>query len=265
MSSKKTHPLQDLRVVVTRPLAQARAFRILLEKAGARVFLFPSIEISPLEGEKKQRMEGHLRRAQVGDYDGILFTSTNAVTTLKSLLEEMSTPLRKFPGRIFCIGPKTQRALNPLRVKSCIPEVATAEGMFKFLEETFPKLEGKSFLFPQAEGGRTYLQDQLRLRGARVDVPVAYRTQFVQNPSRPLPTHFDWLTFTSPSCVEGYRRLSTLNEGVKIAVIGPTTQKAVQAVGWPVHACPEKPSLENMIRAMSNPPSGSDEPGAGIP
>ena len=82
-------PLAGRLIVITRPKAQAASFAALLEAAGARVLVAPTIVIEPPSSWAP--LDDALRRA--GEYDWAVFTSVNGVAMVKARLSALGLSL----------------------------------------------------------------------------------------------------------------------------------------------------------------------------
>src|SRR5262249_17946715 len=113
---------------------------------------------------------------RLGAYDWVLFTSQNAVGAVFARLQAAGRDARAFGGARGCaIGGGAARALREDGVVADFePAAAVAEGVVAALATE--DVEGRRFLLPRAAEARELIPEQLRLRGAQVDVVAAYRT-----------------------------------------------------------------------------------------
>ena len=97
-------PLAGRLVVVTRAKAQAASFVALLEAAGARVLVAPTIAIEPPPSWAP--LDAALR--QGGEYDWAVFTSVNGVEMVKARLSALGLDAGALGRcRVAAIGPAT--------------------------------------------------------------------------------------------------------------------------------------------------------------
>src|SRR5207245_7409365 len=101
------------------------------------------------------------------------------------------------------------------------------------LAEFAENLVGIRILFPRAEGGRELLPEELRRRGATVDIVTVYRT--VKALSGDIgeileSERVDCVVFTSPSSIPD--DLRSLPSRTALAVISPITRDEEQLLGW---------------------------------
>jgi uroporphyrinogen III methyltransferase/synthase len=133
---------------------------------------------------------------------------------------------------------------------SLVPKEFRAEGLL----ESFPlNMVGLRMLFPRAEVAREVLPDELRRRGATVDIVTVYRTvrAFSGSVVDILESeHIDCVVFTSPSAIP--EDLKSLPSDTSLAVIGPVTREAAQLLGLKPDIVPAEstiPALVDAIRA----------------
>lgn len=237
-------PLYRKRVVVTR--AESSKLDAKLRALGAEVIPFPVIQIvdpsdsAPLDEAVKN----------LSSYDWLIFTSANGV---RSFFDRVSD-LRTLRARICTIGPATQAEVEKHKLLvDVVPEEYVAEGLVSSLPGD---LSGQRILIPHAAVARDVVPDELRKRGAIVDVVEAYRT-IVPAALKPVPDQADWITFTSSSTVTHYLQLAG-RPTAKIASIGPITSGTLRANGLEPDVEAEEYTVDGLVdairrRTVSNP------------
>lgn len=243
-------------ILITRTASQAGSFRALLEEEGAAVIEVPTIEIIP-----KLTPELDTAIRSLSEYDWLIFTSVNGVDAFCSRLKELGYEKTRWP-RVCTIGPATA---DSVRSHGCNvdlqPTEYRAEGV---LEELFSlhggNLTGLKILLPRAAVAREILPDELREKGAQVDVIPVYETVVPQSSRNILDevlaqTPPDMVTFTSSSTVTNFislvddlRRLRSL----KFAVIGPITADTAAKHGLEVCVMPEKYTISDLVEAIAD-------------
>jgi uroporphyrinogen III methyltransferase/synthase len=118
-------------------------------------------------------------------------------------------------------------------------------------------LDGKRILIPSAAVTRDVVPNELRNRGAEVDVVQAYQNVIPFNApgqaaeifQEPLP---DWITFASSSAVDHLLALVPIDvvKEIKIASIGPATSATAQNHGITVTAEALQHTMAGLIEAM---------------
>lgn len=246
-------PLLNRRVLVTRPAAQSQAFIAALERLGARVIPFPTIEIAP--PPSWEQLDAALRR--LDSYDWVIFTSVNGVRFVgERLLAAGQSSEILARRRVAAIGPATARAIEAFGVEvDIIPDEYVAEAVV----EALGAVGGKRILLPRAAEAREVLTMTLRERGAAVDEIAAYHTL----PGRPSPVNLaalaagvDIATFTSSSTVRnffallGEARARGVLRGALVACIGPITARTAADLGTPAQVVAEVYTTEGLIDAI---------------
>ena len=246
-----TKPLFGKRVLVTRARAQASGFADLLEANGAEVIQFPTIKIQPIE---------NVDVPSPNEYDWVIFTSVNAVEIFYQRLRENGKDARAFSASKICaVGPKTVDALNRIGVQ---PDFMPSHSRGSAIAAEMEDVKGKKILLPRAKIATTDLPNGLRQKGALVDDIPLYDTLKVSSENRDeieadlLNSSIDFVTFTSSSTVTNFLEMFPVHEptellaGVKIAVIGPTTQKTAVEYGLQVDVVAKEASVESLVEAI---------------
>ena len=231
-----SRPLSGKRVVIPRAADQARDTAAALRERGAAPVILPMIEIAPPADTVR------LSRAvsEMGRYDWVLFTSSNAVEQLRLELERLNADARAFgAARVGAVGPKTAEALQRIGIKAdAVAQEFVGEGLaVAVLAEGIPR----RVLLLRALAARDVLPDALRAKGTQVDVVVAYETKPLQSSGAELLARIeagtaDAILFTSSSTVSS--TLDALGSDAKpllsriaLCSIGPVTTRALESVG----------------------------------
>ncbi len=255
----ETRALFGRKIVVTRSRRQASVLVGELCLLGATVLELPTIETVPPEDTGP--LDAALRALE--GYDCVMFTSANAVESVKARLFGLGLDLRSFSGaRIAAIGQATVAALLSAGLRADIlPQRYTAEGLLDALSTE--DVSGKRFLLPRAREAREVLPEGLRARGATVDVVEAYRTvrPSASGPERRaldalVAGEVGLITFTSSSTVRNLAELMG-PEGLPCArelpaaAIGPVTAKTARDLGFSVVVEPATHTVKALVQAIS--------------
>jgi uroporphyrinogen III methyltransferase/synthase len=243
--------LRGKTILITRAATQSEELRTGLEAMGARVIECPAIEIIPVEDWTAVDRAA----SQLGTYDWLILTSTNAVT---HFMERLRTLGVTCGVSIAAIGTGTAAGLAAWNLSaSRIPANFRAEGLLELFEQD---LTGVRILIPRAEAAREILPDELRRRGATVDVVPVYRTVKPEGAlTRVRETlaggRIDAVVFTSPSAIRTVAE--ALGEdlvpglgSIPIAVIGPVARDAAEAIGLRVEILPKRATIQDLIEAI---------------
>ncbi len=253
-------PLFGLRVLVTRAESQAAELASALRTAGAEPVLVPLIAlVSPSDPAVLARLDGAIERLE--DFDGIVFSSSNAVRFLCERAREIGHDLSGVRAQVFCVGDKTaQAALTAgLPVHLVATGRADAEGLLaQILQAVAPA--GKRFLVPRADVGRTLLAHGLRDAGAEVVAVEAYRNVRPDVDAGSLRSELEAgtlpvLTFTSPSAVQHFVEL--LDESARravsdciVAAVGTTTAAALRDHAIEPDVVPKRSDVRDLVTAI---------------
>ena len=205
-----------MRVIVTRPRAQAGPLVGRLEELGVEVVECPLIEIERTSDEP----------VDCAGYDWLVVTSPNGA-------DEIARRGRNLP-RVAAVGPGTAEAL---RAHGITPEFVAEESSQDGLLRAFPRPSGR-VLFAAAEGARRGPIDEL---GA--DFTPLYRTRLLS----PSPPDGDFVVLASGSAARAY---AAIGGDATAVTIGPETSKVAEAVGLIVRAEAETHDLDGLVAAV---------------
>jgi uroporphyrinogen III methyltransferase/synthase len=254
-------PLEGKTILVTRAVRQAEEFSTALRSRGACVVEFPTIQICDPDswGDTDRCIEN------IGHYDGMIFTSANAVEKFFTHIDARLQPA--FQNMMICaVGGKTQQALKRYNLNvSVVPERYTADELFTTLQPM--NVEGKRFLFPRGNWSGDVIRSGLEKSGAYVDECIVYTTEFIIPASAEivrdmlLKQEIDLVTFFSPSSVEGFFRsmkqripepdaLTKILRGLQTAAIGSVTSEALQKKGVVPTIIPPASTSEGLVDSI---------------
>src|SRR5262245_7924417 len=251
-------PLAGRVVVITRAEGQASRFATLLEQAGARVIVAPTIVIAPPDSWTP--VDAALARST--DYRWVIFTSVNGVEMVRQRLEQAGRGRETLSAcRIAAIGPATAEAL---RAWGLPPEVVPAEYI---AEDLAARLKGfidpnDGVLLLRAAEARDVLVRELETMGARVDELAVYLTHAATERAgelndAPRRRVVAGVTFASSSTVRNFASLWASDdlrswmEGVTVACIGPITRATASAVGLETHVMPTEYTIPALASAIA--------------
>ena len=264
-----TDPLQDLRVVVTRPRHQADALGRAFEERGAKVVYFPTIEIQ--DPPSWEHLDLTIRKLAEGLYSWVIFTSSNGVERFFQRLGPAELDARAF-GRtkIAAVGSTTAKVLDEHGIRAdFVPETFTGEA----LAETMGRGLGR-VLIPRAELAPREMLQILESAGFIPEEVVAYRT-VVASGRTPEAKEiaaggFDVVTFLSGSAAAGFVGIfgspdvldlgpsdgsddldGSDGSGRTIAAIGPKTAEVAADLGFRVDVVAPDHTAEGLIEAVA--------------
>lgn len=246
--------LKGKRVLVTRDFRQSKSFCQQLEAVGAIPVVIPLIEIvHQVNGQEKQQLiENFLHM------DWIIFTSTNGV---EHFFQEFSPKSFDFSQKKFAVvGKATERCLKSYGFGAdFVPPQYTGQCLVNEMHHYINKND--TILFVKGKIAGEMIPDHLTKEGYHFQLFTVYDTVQNQAGKKRLIEMLqngalDILTFTSPSavrsfihCLSGTGLLDGCNERL-VAVIGPTSRDAAEALGLKVSIMPDAYTIPSMVEAI---------------
>ena len=238
-----------MNVLLTRPYDASDTLAQTLRHAGATVTWRPTIEIDLAI----QTPELDRALVAIESFEWLVFTSTNAVSSVWRRARALGIPLEQVRSRLVAaVGPATEGALAGLDIDVQLTATPhTAEGLIAGLA---PLAARSHFLYPRAARVLPTLVDGLRQLGAHVTDVTAYETRPVT-----LGADFahalsksDCVVFCSPSAIHAALAFKASLATRAVACIGHTTANAARSAGLPVAIIPEQPTAGALADALLN-------------
>ncbi len=243
--------LAGVGVVVTRDEGEGGALSRRLAAAGARVLAWPTVTIEA--ASDPTALAGAV--ARLDDFDWLVVTSAHAVAAVAAHLTGPPSGVR-----IAAVGAATARAAADLgwRVDRVPAQFRGEELLAEF--RSAGDADGARVLFPTSDRADGTLPAGLTALGAHVHRVEAYRTVAADlAPERWLEAvargRAQVLTFASPSAVDaladalGRDRFRLLLDSLAVAVIGPTTGRALARHGRRPDAVAAPSDLQGLVAA----------------
>ena len=158
--------------LVTRPEGQASTLVDGIRALGGKPDHIPFLAIKPIVNQAALE---HISQS-LSQYTACIFISANAVREAWPVLTRIS---RGWPSDLVaaCVGPGTANTLRELGVRQVVLPLNRfdSEGLLaeSFFDEC--RCQGKTFAILRGEGGRDFLAQTLRSRGAQVDEAAVYQ------------------------------------------------------------------------------------------
>jgi uroporphyrinogen-III synthase len=207
-----------MRVIVTRPRAQAEPLLAALRERGFEPVSCPVIETEAID-------DGPI---DVTGYDWVIVTSANGAT-------ELATRHEGELPRVAAIGESTAAALAAHGIAvDFVPSLASQDGLLA----EFPRPVGRA-LFVGAERARRLLAEELP-----TDFRAAYRTVELE----PSPPEGDLVLLASPSAAQAWARLGST---VPAITLGPQTTEAARAAGLSVVAEADTQDVAGLVNSAA--------------
>ena len=207
-----------MRVIVTRPTAQAEPLVRALREAGYDPVVCPLIEIEPID-------DGPIF---VDGYDWVVVTSAPGA-------EQLAKRHRGYLPRVAAIGAATAAALTRYGIAvDFVPSEATQD----VLVAEFPRPAGR-VLFVGAEAARGLIVAELD-----ADFRAAYRTRRLRPETLPAG---DLAVLASPSAADAF---ADLDLDIPAVTIGPQTTRAARRRGLVVRAQAQSADVDGLVAAV---------------
>ena len=180
-------------ILITKAKDQASALSELLHDANYNPFIFPAITIEPINNPS-------LRASFNQHYDGIIFTSINAVNHSRQYW-----PNGINSDACYAVGPSTAAALKKFNIEAIVPDNYSSEGLLAL--EDLQKIKDKRFLIVCGEDPKPLLQKSLEQHGALVKKTLCYKRSLPKINQKIALTKlqtikWDFIISTSLSCLE---------------------------------------------------------------
>lgn len=229
-----------------------------LEDLGANCIEAPAIKITTPDDDFASLDKAI---AKIGEYEWIIFTSTNGVDRFFARLNEKGLDVRSLrDAKIAAIGTATASKLkNYGIIADKVPTMFMAEGILNVLKDDIK--EGTKVLIPRAQKAREALPIGLRQLGAVVDVAETYTTKMADTNKEEIKAllkehKVDMVTFTSSSTVENLLKLidedKSLLDNVAKASIGPITANTCKKHGLTVDVEADVYTIDGLVAKIKN-------------
>jgi uroporphyrinogen-III synthase len=242
--------LSGKRIVLTRALHQNNKFIELLKQHGAIPIPFPTIEIHPIEDTTL--IDVAIQSIYTFDY--LIFTSSNAVEIFHNRFKHLTGSF-VLPNKlkIIAVGKSTASVLSSNGINNTkVPE----EFMAMKIPDILGDVSQSKILIPCSALAKDELAENLELIGAEVHYIKIYenRTPEIIDVSV-LDNHIDYITFTSPSTVDGWLKIIkkhniVLSNEYTVVAIGNVTADAATKAGIKVDITAKEHTIEGMIDSM---------------
>ena len=211
--------LHGVGVLVTRPEQQAMPLCRLLEIQGASTLRLPAIEIKALGN----RRETAAQLGDLGAFDVIIFTSTNAVRFGVSLLDQ------KRDLTLAAMGPATARALNQAGYRVSVQPAGNFDSENLLLHPRLEHPAGRRILIIKGSNGRPFLEQELARRGAEVAAAAVYE-RVPATPSHAVLAALE-ASFTA-GAVQAITATSLEIAGSLLAIATPALRTHFESAHW---------------------------------
>jgi uroporphyrinogen III methyltransferase/synthase len=255
----ETRPLFGIRVVVTRPRAQAGPLVSMLAGLGAATITLPTIAIA--DPPSWDELDWAVKKLTEGFYAWVIFPSANGVEKLFARLHSSGHDARSFGGtKVAAVGRATADRLAEQGISAdLVPERFTAEDLADSLGHGAGHV-----LIPRAADAPEEIVRILKMHAWTPEEVIAYRTMAAKAEGPAVRAvragDFDVVIFTSASTVRRFvEMLGSPSElglgprddaGATVACIGPITAEAARDLGFRVDIVPAEHTSEGLVAAL---------------
>lgn len=191
----------------------------------------PLIEIIPLTSYE----ECDSILENIHHFDWIIFTSRHAVHYFFLRLEHIKKPAESIKKcKVASIGKTTSKKLYEYGI---IPDVEASEEDSESLVNDFFRndIKNKKILIPRSNIALHTLPEGLMKLNNVVTPLIIYKTVLPNNIKKVNLNDFEYIIFSSPSCVENFMSVyENIPSHLKIIVKGKPTAKKIEALGFTV-------------------------------
>lgn len=250
-------PLKNKTVVLTRTVEQSTESAAVFSELGAKVIIFPTLEIVP-PANWKNFDEMVLDKNKP---DFIIFTSAHTVTMFAQRLKELKKDFDFSNTKVVAIGSKTNQICKQNNIPvNIVPEKFSGEGVVAALSKF--NLKNKIIFIPRSAIGRAELPKGLEELGAIIKTVPVYnvslpRKSVVDESLKKLKeSKPDVYVFTSPSTFENFLTIMKIDnpanyfKGIDVAAIGPTTKSAIESRKVKVNIMPSEYTIKGLATKM---------------
>ncbi|KAH8387946.1 hypothetical protein KR093_010407 [Drosophila rubida] len=197
-------------------------------------------------------------------YAGIIFTSPRCVEAVAEALQLADLPAGWTLLHNYAVGEVTHNlALSTLQqLFTHGKQTGNARNLGDFIVDTFDGSRQLPLLLPCSNLATDTLLSKLLENGFCVDACEVYETkcnpQLAECMERALQAeNIEFLAFFSPSgvkCAHDYFKAHNVAlEQWKLVAIGPSTRRALEALGLKVFCTAERPTVEHLVKVLLNP------------
>lgn len=209
---------------------------------GLEIDCIPFIEISP-----KSNLSYIPDLINKKNYDGIIFTSKNAIEALKVNLGESEIKKILQGKTIYSVGRTTARSLAYFDINSEYPEKENSSALVNMINRD-KKIKNAVYFCGNLR--RSTVPDLLIKEGIVLDEIEVYETR-ENNPDVKDVYNYDGIGFYSPSAADSFFNQYSIDKSVPLFAIGPTTKDhIINKVQNPV-IMTDTPGTRNLLTTMN--------------
>jgi len=235
-----------------KPVTDRSPYFDLAEKHKLKIDFRSFIHVEGVEGQVFRQ-----DRIDLAEHNCVIFTSRNAVDHYFRMASELRYEVPD-STKYFCISESTAHYLQKYIVYRK-RKIFHGQVRFSELMDSIKKHKKEKFLLPCADILKPSIPETLDEAGINYSKAVMYKT-VCSDLSDLSDVKYDMLVFFSPSGIESlYKNFPDFEQGeTRIAVFGPTTQKAAEERSLRIDVGAPNPKAPSMSMAIENHILGKD-------
>lgn len=167
-SPANPQPLRGLRVLVTRPQAQAQSLADGITALGGQPIMLPLLDIAAVENPHVL----HQQLTHLSEFDLVIFISPNAVQYGMAAIAAAHASL---PKKVATIGASSAQSLRELGVQNVLAPTLQSDSEALLALPELREMHAQRVMILRGDGGRELLGDTLTARGASVEYASCYQ------------------------------------------------------------------------------------------
>lgn len=234
-------PLNNKKILLTRPAGRSEKLASMLRDKGAEVISMPTI--------KTQIIKDALKNKNISNYEWLGFTSVTGVEAFFTLLNENCRDVREIGNaKIAAIGKATAEALKSHGLKvDFVPEIYDgenlAEGLAKLIQENTSCL-----LMFRALNGTPDIKNTFKKNKINYEEICLYKIDYVK--FNYIPEFIDIIIFTSASTVRGFAENINGMRDTQVICIGKQTAEEAKKFGFINIKIAKQATVEEIFNAV---------------
>lgn len=237
-------PIKSILVSQPQPKAGKNPFDSLAQKNNLKVDFRSFIHVEGVEEQEFRKS-----RILFSDYSAVILTSRNAVDHYFRMAKETRFTVPD-DMKYFCISEAVAYYLQNYIVYRK-RKIFVGKQRITDLLDVLKKQKKEKFIVPCSDIQRSIIPEQLEKAGLDFQNATLFKT-VCSDLSDLEDVKYDMLVFYSPSGIESLFKNfpDFVQNETKIAVFGPTTQKAVEAAGLRIDISAPQPGTPSMTMAI---------------